>query len=81
MTPFTYGEITFEPIAEILKDLCEKGLIKSGSSIFYDLGSGYGKPCLAAAIGVPGVFSKCIGIEYLDGLYAKSLELKALYDA
>ena len=75
MTPFVYGEITFEPIAEILIDLKSKGVIKP-QSVFYDLGSGFGKPCLAAALSLPEQFKVCIGIEYLDGLYQKSLELK-----
>ncbi len=79
MTPFTYGEITFEPIAEILNEIKEK-IINKGEAVFYDLGSGFGKPCLAAALSLPGVFKRCIGIEYLDGLYSKSLELKAVYD-
>ena len=80
MTPFVYGEITFAPIAEILEMLNERGLIKD-KAVFYDLGSGFGKPCLAAALSLPSKFEKCIGIEYLDGLYQKSLELKAVYDA
>ena len=79
MTPFVYGEITFEPIAEILDMLDLQGLIRD-RSIFYDLGSGFGKPCLAAALSLPSKFAKCIGIEYLDGLFQKSLELKKVYD-
>ncbi len=47
---------------------------------FIDLGSGFGKPCLAAALVLKKELKKCIGIEYLDGLYAKSLELKEVYD-
>ena len=79
MTPFVYGEITFPPIAEILDLLNERGLIRD-RAVFYDLGSGFGKPCLAAALSLPSKFEKCIGIEYLDGLYQKSLELKSVYD-
>ncbi len=79
MTPFVYGEITFEPIAEILDMLESQGMIRD-RSVFYDLGSGFGKPCLAAALSLPLKFGKCIGIEYLDGLYQKSLELKKVYD-
>ncbi len=52
MTPFVYGEITFAPIAEILDDLNIKGLIRD-KALFYDLGSGFGKPCLAAALSLP----------------------------
>jgi len=77
MTPFTYGEITFEPIAEILSSLSLEG--KSGLT-FYDLGSGFGKPCLAAALVLSKELSRCVGIEYLDGLYDKSLELKEAYE-
>ena len=79
MTPFVYGEITFEPIAEII-DMLESMEMIRDRSIFYDLGSGFGKPCLAAALSLPSKFSKCIGIEYLDGLFQKSLELKKVYD-
>ena len=61
-------EITFEPIAEILDMLESKGVIRD-RAVFYDLGSGFGKPCLAAALSLPLKFGKCIGIEYLDGLY------------
>ena len=74
-----YGEITFPPIAEILLYLKDLTLIEPGKT-FLDLGSGFGKPCIAAALSLPELFSRCVGIEYLDGLYAKSLELKAKYD-
>ena len=85
MTPFTYGEITFEPVAEVLLYLKEQDLLPKFDDarklVFYDLGSGFGKPCLAAALSLPSIFSTCYGIEYLEGLYAKSLELKADYDS
>ena len=81
MTPFTYGEITFEPIYEILRYLKQEGMLpKKSGNVFYDLGSGFGKPSLAAALSLPEEVSKCIGIEYLDGLYQESLNLKAVYD-
>ena len=81
MTPFTYGEITFEPIYEILRYLRQEGMLpKKAENVFYDLGSGFGKPSLAAALSLPEEVSKCIGIEYLDGLYQESLNLKAVYD-
>ena len=81
MTPFTYGEITFEPIYEVLTYLKNEGLLpKKSGNLFYDLGSGFGKPCLAAALSLPEELSKCIGIEYLDGLYQESLKLKEVYD-
>ena len=76
MTPFTYGEITFGPMAEVLRSLPLDG--KSGLT-FYDLGSGFGKPCLAAALVLSKELSRCVGIEYLDGLYEKSLQLKEAY--
>ena len=55
-------------------------LPKKSGNVFYDLGSGFGKPSLAAALSLPWEVSKCIGIEYLDGLYQESLNLKAVYD-
>jgi hypothetical protein len=44
---------------------------------FYDLGSGTGKGCLAAALLYP--FDKIGGIEILDGLYNVSVELSEAY--
>ena len=50
----------------------------SPGGVFVDLGSGQGKGTLAAAL--VHDFDEVIGIEFLEGLYQKSLELKALYD-
>lgn len=46
---------------------------------FYDLGSGMGKPSVTAALTLPDYFEKCVGIELLEGLYNKSLELATAY--
>ena len=53
---------------------------RTGRAVFYDLGSGFGKPCLAAALTLPFYLEKCIGIELLDGLYEKSLQLQKQYE-
>ena len=55
-------------------------LSNEGEAIFYDLGSGFGKPCLAAALALPTYFKNCVGIEYLDGLYKESLSLQSTYN-
>ena len=61
----TYGEVDFDSFYEILK-LTEP----KQNEIFYDLGSGVGKPSLTAYLGFN--FSKIIGIEQLEDLYQSS---------
>ena len=46
---------------------------------FYDLGSGTGKPVIAAAI--LHNFDVCVGIEILEGLYSMSLDVAAAYNS
>ena len=85
----------FESFADILTGLQDKlGLFQDSekpSGVFYDLGSvsllqnsqyiqGFGKPSLVAALVLPKYLSKSVGIEFLDGLFQKSLELKKIYD-
>jgi len=63
----TYGELTDQSIAEILE------VVKpQPGEIFYDLGSGAGKPVLWASVLYP--WRKCCGIELLTGLYELSLQ-------
>lgn len=59
---YTYGEIEFESFIALLS-LCNP----DASSVFYDLGSGTGKPVLACAM----VFNvkKCCGIELFSSLH------------
>ena len=54
------------------------GLKHPGKDIFVDLGSGTGKPCIAAALMYP--FKKVIGIEILEDLCSLSSKLKQKYD-
>jgi len=63
----TYGEISFFSFSRIL----EMVEIQPGDT-FFDLGSGAGKACIAAHLLVPQ-FSKCVGLELLQGLYDTSL--------
>lgn len=69
----------FESFADVLLGMKENfGLFQDSqepSAIFYDLGSGFGKPSLAACLALPNYLKSCIGIEYLEGLYEKSLQL------
>ena len=39
-----------------------------------------GKPCVTAALTLPDYLTKCVGVELLDGLYNKSLELATSYE-
>ncbi|QQG44321.1 MAG: methyltransferase domain-containing protein [Candidatus Roizmanbacteria bacterium] len=62
---YTYGEVTPDAFYKILK----KAQAKSGE-VFYDLGSGVGKPVILAYLLFD--FSKCVGIEILPELYKVS---------
>ena len=65
---FTYGEVAPESFYEILLNVTpQKG------EVFYDLGSGTGKAVILASLFFE--FSKCIGIETLEGLYEASKEI------
>lgn len=55
------------------------GFLQRPGGKFYDLGSGTGKPVIAAAI--LHNFDVCVGIEILEGLYSMSLDVKAAYDS
>jgi|GEM_PF-1047874 len=65
----TYGEIKFKTFAEVIR-LCGD----ASGKIFYDIGSGTGKPCIAASLMFD--FAKTIGIEYVPDLYKLSLQAK-----
>ena len=86
ISPLVYGETVHDSIAEILLMLRDEyGLFKAGAfgpareHCFYDLGSGLGKPSITAAVTLPDYLDKCIGIELLDGLFNKSLEMATTY--
>jgi len=61
-----YGEIRFEPYAITIEKVKKwyGGLQKPGG-VYYDIGSGTGKPTFAAAL--LHDFDKCYGIEILAG--------------
>lgn len=73
----TYGEFDFFPLGEVFftikhrYDHCLDG-------VFYDLGSGTGKPVISAAL--LGDFDCSIGIELLKSLHDMSIEIKGRYD-
>jgi hypothetical protein len=62
-----YGEITSQALFELLEIVQPQR-----SEVFYDLGSGAGKPLLWASILYP--WRKCCGIEILPSLYQLSIE-------
>ena len=62
----TYGELTEESIVELLAIVQPQP-----GEVFYDLGSGAGKPVLWASVLYD--WQKCCGIELLTGLYELSL--------
>eukprot|EP00471_Norrisiella_sphaerica_P001102 CAMPEP_0184485302 /NCGR_PEP_ID=MMETSP0113_2-20130426/6924_1 /TAXON_ID=91329 /ORGANISM="Norrisiella sphaerica, Strain BC52" /LENGTH=246 /DNA_ID=CAMNT_0026866695 /DNA_START=37 /DNA_END=777 /DNA_ORIENTATION=+ len=69
-----YGEIRFEPYAITIEKIKKwyGGLQKPGG-VFYDIGSGTGKPTFAAVL--LHDFDKAYGIEILGGLHKISLQL------
>ena len=71
VSSLVYGEITYGPFYATLKKIDAKGT-------FVDLGSGAGKPVIAAA--TLGSFDKCIGVEYLQALVDASLDAKRRFD-
>ncbi len=85
-----YGEILFETFGTILEKIKKiygrpnygssgpSGIMQQRGGIFYDLGSGTGKPVIAAA--VLHNFDVCYGIEILEGLYSISLDALNTYN-
>ena len=85
-----YGEITFETFGTVVEKIRKcyglpgvgasgpAGVLQTRGGIFYDLGSGTGKPVIAAAI--LHNFDVCYGIEYLEGLYSVSLDALNSYN-
>ena len=85
-----YGEITFETFGTVFEKIKKvygrpnmgasgpAGFLQSRGGIFYDLGSGTGKPVIAAAI--LHNFDVCYGIELLEGLYSISLDALGTYN-
>ncbi len=62
---FVYGEINFDSFIEIVDKVKPKE-----DDIFYDLGSGTGKPCIA--ISLVYKIKKAVGIELLNNLWETS---------
>lgn len=89
-TNLVYSEIHYDSFAVVLEKIKAKygrpsvgnsgpqGFLQKPGGRFYDLGSGTGKPCLAAAI--LHNFEVCIGVEKLRGLYESSLEVLHAYN-
>ena len=65
---YTYGEIDFESFKKIL-DITKP----QAGEVFYDLGSGTGKPVISAALLFP--FSKLYGLEILNDLHELSKKI------
>lgn len=64
----TYGEITFDGFATLLKDLK-----LTGHDVFYDLGSGVGKVCVQVALTTP---AHAIGIELSSSRASKAEKVR-----
>ncbi len=89
----TYGEIVrlttivintsinqeFKAIAQVFHFIKRKfGVFSNPGSVFVDIGSGTGKGVLTGCL--MHEFDRCIGVELLENLYKKSLEMQDVYD-
>jgi SAM-dependent methyltransferase len=87
-----YGEITFDALGTVFEKIKKvyglpnvgasgvEGFMQEGQrGVFYDLGSGTGKPVVGAAIA--HTFDVCYGIEILEGLYSISLDVLNAYNS
>lgn len=78
----TYGEVEYESLSVIFDRIREFGGLggEGGEELeFVDLGSGCGRPLIAAALLYPS-FARLVGVEILRGLYEMSLEVKREWD-
>jgi len=73
-----YGEVDFHTLGEVLWGPHCIGAVPATGAVFVDLGSGTGRGVLAAAELMP--FSRCIGVEILEGLHASALSVAAHYE-
>lgn len=74
----TYGEVEYESLAVVFARIREFGGLAEGG-VFVDLGSGCGRPVIAAGLLYSG-FSQLVGVEILRGLYEMSLQVKREWD-
>ena len=75
-----YGEIAFEPFGITFEKIKKRygGMAPGSGGVFYDVGSGTGKPAFAALL--LHDFDRVGGVEVLEGLHAKSIELVQRFD-
>jgi SAM-dependent methyltransferase len=76
----TYGEVVFKSMQKVFERLriYSPNLFRGDGGLFYDLGSGSGRPVVMAA--TLHSFSVCSGIEILPSLHDLALEAKSSYD-
>ena len=71
---FVYGEIEYASFEATLRKIRDE--LRPGQDVFYDLGSGAGRPVVAAAVLFP--FRACRGVELLAGLSRLARDAKVL---
>mmetsp|Transcript_13787 Transcript_13787/g.20807 ORF Transcript_13787/g.20807 Transcript_13787/m.20807 type:complete len:325 (+) Transcript_13787:33-1007(+) len=69
----TYGYMTWKGVSEMLTSYDTKG------KVFYDLGSGVGRPVFAAAMQFPEL-KKCIGVELSDRRHKQAIKVLNLME-
>lgn len=68
-----YGELPFQTCKELFLQVNPKS-----DGVFFDLGSGTGRVVMQALLATN--FKKMVGIELLDGLHDKAVEVKKIFD-
>ena len=69
-----YGEVRFDALALVLHTLRERyGALSKPGGVFYDIGSGTGKPVFGAAL--LHCWDKVVGIEVVQDLHNAALEM------
>ena len=83
----TYGEVPYSAMSDILEKIHELRMDLDPhhtsdepfrDDVFIDLGSGAGRPCLAAAISYK--FKSCVGIEILKSLHDQAVRAAKQYE-
>jgi hypothetical protein len=74
-SPFTYGEIPFETVVEILACLGTHGLSSEDAGTFFDIGSGAGSVVIAVGSQRRFNFQQIQGIELLPSLHSIAMQI------
>ena len=77
----TYGEISFPMYLLLFRDHLAPlldAIVPASGGVFYDIGTGIGKPVFGAALAYPK-FRQCVGIEVLEALCNEAIALNVTW--